>query len=312
MKADEDLLKLTEEILGNIELQQIPLHNILLKCLRLARIANDVDALEWLNQEINGFERDTENKLTSKAFKSMDRSNRKYFKFDSKENKTKSSYIVESIGSLEKTITALEQRLKLNNENINVWERKGCTQNIAEYTNCLEKIKGALYNYVLNFNFDLKYSNITESIFEAKRLFVDKKLKDICPESVKKFVSIYNNLRSENNEDWANAVHSCRRIIKDLSDSVYPPASETIMKGKKEINVGEENYINRLILFIEDKSESDSFISVVGSHLKYIGERIDSIYEASNKGTHSEVTLDEAERYIIYTYILISDILTLT
>ncbi|MCL9685674.1 hypothetical protein, partial [Legionella maioricensis] len=71
-------------------------------------------------------------------------------------------------------------------------------------------------------------------------------------------------------------------------------------------------YINRLIAYIEEASASKRFNELVGSHLDYIGNRIDSIYEASNKGTHS-IILDkeEANRYIVYTYLLIGDILSL-
>ncbi|MGW6249659.1 hypothetical protein ACWF7H_22835 [Peribacillus butanolivorans] len=72
-------------------------------------------------------------------------------------------------------------------------------------------------------NFELKFSDITEDIFSRQRLFVDKKLTEISPDAVRKFVSVHENLRSENNEDWANAVHSCRRILKDVADVLYPP-----------------------------------------------------------------------------------------
>ena len=42
-----------------------------------------------------------------------------------------------------------------------------------------------------------------------------------------------------------------------------------------------------------------------------IGMRLDAINDAVCKGTHVEVTKDEASRYIIHTYLLISDIISL-
>ncbi|MUG86494.1 hypothetical protein GNP92_09085 [Paenibacillus timonensis] len=138
------------------------------------------------------------------------------------------------------------------------------------------------------------------------------RLKDICPEAIQKFISIYENIKSQNSEDWANAVHTCRRIIKEVADSLYPPSETPIeLSAGKKVMVGEDQYINRLIQYIESKSSSEKFSSIVGSHLKFIGERLDGIHEAANKGTHSEVTLEEAERYIIYTYLVIGDILSL-
>ncbi|AOT01828.1 hypothetical protein ESP131_04720 [Exiguobacterium sp. U13-1] len=133
----------------------------------------------------------------------------------------------------------------------------------------------------------------------------------MSPQAVSKFVSVHENLRSTNSEDWANAVHSCRRILKDIADSLYPPQSTPIQVGDKSIKVGEDHVINRLMQYVSSNSESKRYEELVGSHLKYMGERLDTIYGAANKGTHTEVSLEEAERYIIYTYLLIGDLLAL-
>lgn len=194
----------------------------------------------------------------------------------------------------------------------NAVERNGIAQTIRTNTERIEKVRSRLYQYVFNLNYELKFGEITEDIFTRKRITVDTKLKDICPEAIQKFISVYKNLKSDNDEDWANAVHTCRRIIKEVADVLYPPSDEpiNISEGKK-IKIGEDQYINRLIQYIESKSTSEKFSSIVGLHLKFIGERLDGVHEAANKGTHAEVTLEEAERYIIYTYLVIGDILSL-
>lgn len=164
-------------------------------------------------------------------------------------------------------------------------------------------------NNILN---DLKFGNIVEDIFVSKKRYVDTKLLETSPQAITKFVSVYENLQSKNEEDWANAVHSCRRILKTVADNLYPPSDEVVIKENgQKIKVGNEKYINRLTLYIENKSSSEKFTSIVGSNLKYIGERLDAVYDASNKGSHDEVSLDEAKRYIIYTYLLLGDILSL-
>lgn len=69
---------------------------------------------------------------------------------------------------------------------------------------------------------------------------------------------------------------------------------------------------NRLIQFVESYSCSGRFNSIVGSHLGYLGDRLDSIFKATQKGSHSLITdKDEAERYVIYTYLIVGDILHL-
>ena len=84
------------------------------------------------------------------------------------------------------------------------------------------------------------------------------------------------------------------------------------MVGGRAIKVGKDQYINRLVQFIASKEGSKTFADVVGADLSSIGERLDAIYEATNKGTHAEIAKDEASRYIIHTYLLISDIVSLT
>ena len=80
---------------------------------------------------------------------------------------------------------------------------------------------------------------------------------------------------------------------------------------KKEIKLGKEQYVNRLIQYIESKSSSSTYKEVIGSSLSYIGNRIDSINNAACKGTHNEIDLNEAKSYVIYTYLLLGDILSL-
>lgn len=54
-----------------------------------------------------------------------------------------------------------------------------------------------------------------------------------------------------------------------------------------------------------------AYADVVGADLSSIGIRLDAINNAVCKGTHVDVSKDEASRYIIHTYLLISDIISL-
>ncbi len=190
-------------------------------------------------------------------------------------------------------------------------ERNAIVKSIRENRNVVQKVKGNLYNYILNIYNKLMYGNIVEDTFTKARLLVNNKLSDICPKAVEKFVAVYNNMDSDNPEDWANAVHSCRRIFLDLADALYPPQDTPITVNGKSIKVGQEQYINRLVQFVASKKGSQTYSQIIGTDLASIGERIDAIYNATNKGTHVDVKKDEASRYIIHTYLLISDIISL-
>jgi hypothetical protein len=172
-----------------------------------------------------------------------------------------------------------------------------------------------IHHYVLLKHYELKFSGISDDIFSRLRSRVDSDVGKLIPESISKFSSVYSNLLSENPEDWSNAVHSCRRILKDLADSLYPPREdEVIQEGPecKTIKLGQDNYVNRLIAFIQSKTTSEKFTMIVGSHLGFIGDRLDSIVKSSHKGSHTTITTkQEADRYVIYTYLIVGDILSL-
>ena len=64
--------------------------------------------------------------------------------------------------------------------------------------------------------------------------------------------------------------------------------------------------------FITESSDSKNFKDVVGSQLTYIKDRLESLLSASHKGTHTTiVSKDDANRIVVYTYLLIGDILSL-
>jgi hypothetical protein len=92
---------------------------------------------------------------------------------------------------------------------------------------------------------------------------------------------------------------------------LFPPA-EPRVRGGREIKLGRDQYINRLIAFIADNAGSVRFQEIVGSTLSHMGERLDALFKAAQKGSHAEIrTREEAERYVLYTYMTVGDILAL-
>ena len=141
---------------------------------------------------------------------------------------------------------------------------------------------------------------------------VDAEIAHRVPEAVRKFASIHENLASENPEDWSNSAHSCRRILQDLADAIFPAQEDRVTDAGKKIKLGTDNYINRLVCFIDDQSESERYSEVVGSQLSFMGDRLDALFRAAQKGSHATIsTRVEAERYVVYTYMIVADILKL-
>jgi hypothetical protein len=117
----------------------------------------------------------------------------------------------------------------------------------------------------------LKFSGVAQNVFTAVRAVVDGHISDVVPGAMQKFASVHDNLRSQNPEDWANAVHSCRRILEELADALFPTRPDRKMEAGKTIKLGQVNYINRLVCFADENSKSERFAELVGSHLGFLG-----------------------------------------
>ena len=171
----------------------------------------------------------------------------------------------------------------------------------------VKNIKNRIYRETTNILIDLKFGGIIETIFEDTKKLVDSKLVIICPNTIEKFTSAYERLRETNPESWAQAVTTCRRILKDFADNIYPPKDD-LVDGRK---VGENEYINRLWAFASENIKSDTNKELIQSEVEYTGRRINSLYDLTCKGTHADISREEAERAIIRTYLLIGDLIKL-
>jgi hypothetical protein len=330
-QALAEALALSTDILRNIELSELSLTNVALKAGRLARLLNDFDMQRIVEYETGGYPT-TPSGVHPDVWRLAVVAGRKFVEADKITKNPKEFIYLESIGALEEQIRITEAALAAAREPENPLparmvgnielpsassvERGLRLQSSQKAAQRLASRRAFIYQYVLRKHYELKFSDIADDVFNRIRERVDNTIGTIIPDAVKRFSAVYENLRSENTEDWSNAVHGCRRIMQDLADAVFPPTDQVrvVKVGGREqqIKLGRENYINRIIAFIEDKADSEKFQGIVGSHLNFIGNRLDSIVEAANKGTHDTIiSREEADRYVVYTYLLVGDILSL-
>ncbi len=331
-KALAEALELSADILKNLELNDMPLQNIALKASRLARLLNDFDYQKIMAYEASGYPRFPEG-TPPDIWQLGIKANRVYQEQDAKTKQTQDYMYVESIGELEEALRIVDTSLaaardpdiSLSSANpsqyvsagiVNRFERDAIRTNASTRAKKLASRRNLIYQYALQKYYELKFSGIADDIFTRTRNTVDQRIGELIPDAIQKFTAVYENLQSENPENWSNAVHSCRRILQDLADVIFPPIDEEriIKSNGKEIKVklGKDNYINRIVAFVQDKSDSERFEEIVGSNLAYLGDRLDSTFQAAQKGSHSNiVNRNEADRYVVYTYLLVGDVLSL-
>jgi hypothetical protein len=330
-QALREALALSEEILRNLELSEAPLANVALKTSRLARLLNDLPHQKIMEYEASGYP-STPGGVPADVYQLAVLARREFQKEEGESKEVKSFIYTSSIEALEQEVEGFETALVaardpdvsiasanprqfVSNPAGNRQERVGIRRNAGQARERLSSRRSFIYSYVLKRHHELKFSGIADDIFSRIREAVDVSIGSKVPDAVQMLSAVYENLQSENSEDWSNAVHSCRRILQALADALYPAREDKVIDAggkRKTVKLGSDNYVNRLIAFLEARSDSERFKEIVGSHLGFMGERLDAVFQAAQKGSHSTiVNRAEADRYVVYTYLIVGDILTL-
>ena len=324
-----EALLLSDELLRDVELSRTPLALAALKASRLARLLNDFDHQTIFRYEVSGYP-STANGLTRENWRLAGIAGRQ-FEEKEKDGTVKQYAYCEAIEVLEQTsqsslahlAAARDPDVSLASSNPqqfvwapagNEWERNRARAAANKAAIRLAARRGFMHDYVLQTHYQLKFSGAASDVFARIREAVDDRVGSTVPAAVQKFAAVHDNLRSDNPEDWSNAVHSCRRILQDLADAVFPPTQDRVGSeagNQRTIKLGPDSYINRLVCYCQDRATSDRYRQLVGSHLSFLGDRLDAVFAAAQKGSHASVLRDEADRYVVYTYMLVGDILGL-
>ena len=321
----KEIIELAEEIVTDFELKKIPYQNIFYKCLRLCRLMNDENGILLFKYETSGYPRIDENTVTDDSWRISKLAGRHYFTTN---NGEKREYMKsELVGELEKINEATKLYLEASKDpdvsisssnpqqyvlppQGNKQARLSAYQRIKSNEALIIAIVGHLYDYVLNIRNSVVYGCFVESTFSKYKKDTDIILARKCPEAIKRLNSAYENIESENVQNWNNSIHACRRLLEDLADALYPP-KDSVFENGKEINLDKKHYKNRLLQYIKENKKSQTFSDIVVSSLDKTWEELNSIYNSTQKGSHQDLTKDEARRYLIHVYMLASDILNI-
>ncbi|AFS80810.1 hypothetical protein NKOR_04610 [Candidatus Nitrosopumilus koreensis AR1] len=157
---------------------------------------------------------------------------------------------------------------------------------------------------------EFTYGQVPENIFEFVRQEVDSELIKLCPQAIEKLPVMYAQLSSEDKIVYSEIASTCRRIIKDVADSLYPPSDKPHIDSEgREHKITESDYTNRILARIQQSIQSNNEKKVFSAMFQYVDGLLNSINSYASKGDHSEFTKTDAVRCIVYTYLLLGDIL---
>lgn len=337
---NEEITLLADDILNDFELSKPSFESILLKIKKLARLREDYETINWVNVELNGYSetRTIQNFPHKDKFKYAKLSGRNNYTID--ENKQEiEKFWIRSIPELESKIISskislesiqapssftpaiITSKTQLMGEQsyvkekmqdvLNKIEAQRITHanNIMESQALLSKIKNNFYNYVLNIYLSSKFENVTETLFQKTKRIVDEKLTMLCPDAIKKLVAAYNRFDSTNEEELSQAMSSCRNVLKEFADAVYPPSKDKyIRRDGSEISVTDDKYKNRLIAFIEENEKRTNKVYLQARTSDLVA-RIHSLNDLLSKGTHIGIDKEYVNICIIDTYLVLGSML---
>ena len=337
MDKNEEIIKISEEILNDFESCEATFESILFKIKKLARIRDDFEMLVMINLELMGYKDfsiipDLPPGASILAFA---RKSGRIVHEKNQQGEEKELYWTLSISEIETGISNAKSSLlsiqtpqnftpaiakfrdggsivqeSLRNVLDKLAKQKSdYSKEITRLCALLSKIKNSFYSYVLNIYYKTAFDSITETLFQQTKNSVDKKLQRIAPGVLKKLVAAYNRINSTNDEELSQAMSSCRNALKEFANAVFPARKgDFIRSDGSKMSVTDDKYKNRLIAFLEEHEEGKSKAYLV-ARLNDLIARVHSLNDLLSKGTHNGIDANFVNICIIDTYLVIGGML---
>lgn len=325
----EQARQVADDLLAAMESGKVTASDCLLQAKRLARLMNDADAQAWFDLEMRGYPEKFVFSTLGRCEKYARQGGRitndnRYWRQSLPEIEAASiasrvqleglkypSNISPSIATAETNSWA---GVHLNSAISNVLDTyktqsKGARESYVHHSQLFQAIRAAIHNYVTETALALGFGSASASIFEQFRAQVDAFVAISAPRAVEQFLAIEERMREGDPESFAHALTSCRRILCTVADAVFPPQGQPFTdRAGKARKVGEAEYKNRLMAYLETRLSSRGDLALIGGELEHLASRLDSVYEKTSKGVHAEVTEREAQLTVLHTYLLIAEV----
>ena len=340
MQTSDRILDLVTEALAAVETHSLPLSGVIRKCIRVSRLRNDYFNLWWLEWEMaNSSDEQQRVRILPEIAPHFSRDafehHRKIFAETWIHERVCTT--VDEQGTIEreekvvaKGVAEIEADLALfNNLAMNAYTPSGLHQldlyfvdqarsrersitlTIASsYESVLERIRNRVHDFLSQAEKQLLFGQLHADIFEQNRRYVDLKLGQLCPEALGQFVAAYRRMEENTSESRAQALISCRRLLKSLANALYPPSEKPVVgpDGKPRV-LTEDKYVARLWQYAYEQAGRTTSGELLIAQAQDLGHRVDRLYDLINKGVHNEVSAFEVNQCVIQAYLLAGDLM---
>jgi len=304
----EEALRLAEEILTDIE-EGGDVEKSLRKYYRLNKLVNNDKECQWTNNELLGYQND--DNVPSYRIRVFSQGVAIF-------GQTGERVFIKNNCSTLKDMAASDiprsYRYVSSNEYTNILGKNTVPVYPSVHRDILATINNRIYNKTTDILFELKFEKMESDIFDETRSFVNHELNEICPKALQKLAETYDSLiNSDSPLKLQQIAFACRTILDDFADAVYPPKEEKVVGFDDKVHpVKDNHHINRIVQYVYENAESDSTKDFMKANFEYLNNFLRNIYEQTNIGTHDEREKEHANRCVIYTYLVLGDVIRLS
>jgi DNA uptake protein ComE-like DNA-binding protein len=314
----DNAINLLEEVLENLETPKFSIFSAIQKLNRIGRLLNEKKLTIWTEIQLGNLDytiplenwlkcyiensKNGDNVSEEKLFKATDELKKlgvELFSMISSEELNAKA--IDSGGGFA-NIGFIEERY---NDLVKMKKGNDSTYYKNNLITTLSTIKSLAYKKASLYHSKYAYEALPESNFEVLKKKIEDVLFDIDPEIAELLLLAFKSVSSDNQEEWSQALTSCRRFFEKLADNLYP-ATDVKLNDR---SLSQENYINRLWAYMDKNIESKSNKDIAKKHVDLLGAYLQGLYRMTNKGVHSDLNRFEAIKTVMHIYLLCADLL---
>ena len=263
----------------------------------------DDEAQVWLGYELYGYPRDgSANEAISRMGRWVD------------DTHTSAYYVPLS----QLAATASAQQIKLSSMrgasfggeygSIAAREHQSAREAAASVLATIHAVEGNVVSFihawVTRTYHELLFSGLQADLFSAAQANIDNQIVSLSRSALSKIERISERLRDGDPESVSQAMSTCRRLIDSAADTLFPPQDNSYQLGEIELNVRQNNVLNRLQAYVADHVNS-------AGRRDRLRRTLSDLYSRASSGTHSDVDVLEARYIFLSTYVVLGELLAL-